>query len=483
MRQKKAQELLYHIKKTYNDIASEFSASRQHMCRDFEIFKPYLCSGQRIVDLGCGNGRLISFLKKNLEKFDYLGIDNSEAMLKEARKNHPGYKFIHGDQLELAMLPDNSVDILFSIRAFHHIPSKQLRLDALKEMRRVLKNNGLLILTVWDLWQSKKTKYLLKGIFRWIFTFGRYSYNDTFILWGKEKKSLYYHAFRMNELRNLVKKTGYRVYKNYNDKVLGGSVAKQTKDLVIIAKKINKKVKILDIPFANVNLQQALKTVLERLKKPLEKAFFIATPNPEMLLEARKNSEFKKILQKQTDLNIPDGFGIILASKLQKMPLAERVTGTDFMQALCQNVPGGTKIFLLGAAPGVAKKTKNILEKKYKNIKIVGTHSGSPAPKEEKNICGRINESGAEILFVAFGAPKQELWLAKNLPYLSTIKVAMGVGGAFDFIAGARKRAPAWLQKCGLEWVFRLIQEPKRLKRIYNATVKFPVVLLLKNKK
>ena len=94
--------------------------------------------------------------------------------------------------------------------------------------------------------------------------------------------------------------------------------------------------------------------------------------------------------------------------------------------------------------------------------------------------CQLINKSGAELLFVAFGAPKQELWLARNTANLSRIKIAMGVGGAFDFIAGEKYRAPIWLRKIGMEWFFRLIQEPKRWKRIYNAVIKFPVVLLTK---
>lgn len=468
MNKKKAQELLYHIKKTYNEIAEEFSASRQYIGRDFEIFKKYLRNGQRIVDLGCGNGRLISFLEKNLEKFEYLGIDNSGAILKEALKNHPGYQFINGDQLKLPLL-DNSVDIFFNIRAFHHIPSKRLRLLALKEIHRTLKDNGLLILTVWNLWQKKQTKHLIFAMIRYIFSLGSYHYKDTFIPWGKQKQRRYYHAFTKNELKKLFYEAGFTIVELNKDRDIG-----------VVAKKINERIKILEIPFYNINLQQATRLTLSKLMNQNGKAFFIATPNPEMLLETRKNPEFKKILQKQTDLNIPDGFGVILASKLQRTPLLERVTGTDLMQSLCQNTPNGTKIFLLGAAPKVVEKVKIILGKKHNNIKVAGTYSGSPAPEEEKNIRARINKSGAEILFVAFGAPKQEFWLARNLAHLPNVKIAMGVGGAFDFIAGAKKRAPKFMRQIGLEWLFRLIQEPKRIKRIYNAVIKFPFTFLTK---
>lgn len=246
-------------------------------------------------------------------------------------------------------------------------------------------------------------------------------------------------------------------------------------------------IKILDIPFDILSQEEALAVVLEKLNhkgSANEKAIFIATPNPEMVLGTRKNPTFKKILQ-ETDLNIADGIGIIWASKMNGTPLPERVTGVDFMQAICKNIPANTKVFLLGAAEGVAEKVKTKLEQKRPSheeagcsTKIVGTYSGSANPSEEEKICALINKSDAEILFVAFGAPKQELWIARNLGNLKKLKLIMGVGGAFDFIADKRKRAPQWMQKLWLEWLYRLIQEPKRIKRIYNATIKFPLTFL-----
>ena len=237
------------------------------------------------------------------------------------------------------------------------------------------------------------------------------------------------------------------------------------------------RVTILDIPFDKVTLKQALQIILEKLSQPAQKPFFVATPNPEMLLEAEKNSHFKEILQK-TDLNIPDGTGIIWASKRQRNPLPERVTGTDLMQTLCKNVTPKTRIFLLGGAAGVADKTKEVLQTKCK-AEIVGTCDHPAAPPHDKEIQQIINAANPDLLFVAFGAPKQELWLARNLPHLQTVKVAIGVGGAFDFIAGIRKRAPAWMQKLGIEWLFRLLQQPTRIKRIWRATVIFPITFLL----
>jgi N-acetylglucosaminyldiphosphoundecaprenol N-acetyl-beta-D-mannosaminyltransferase len=131
----------------------------------------------------------------------------------------------------------------------------------------------------------------------------------------------------------------------------------------------------------------------------------------------------------------------------------------------------------LGAADGVAEKTKEKLEI-MKHITIVGTYAGTPDPKNDSMLQNIINDAKPDLLFVAYGAPKQELWLERNLPHLRTIKVAMGVGGAFDFITGIRKRAPLWMRKIGLEWLFRVIQQPSRLKRIINATIIFPLIFL-----
>ncbi len=235
---------------------------------------------------------------------------------------------------------------------------------------------------------------------------------------------------------------------------------------------------ILGVPFDNVKHGEALTMALESIGESRKHPFFIATPNPEMILTARKDFIFREIL-KNTDLNIPDGFGIILASKLTEKPLKERVTGTDLMQSVCDHAPPGTKIFLLGAAPGIAEKARANLERKNPKIHIVGCYSGSPGTEEEKHIIQMINESGAQVLFVAFGAPKQEFWLSKNIHLLHHVKLTMGVGGAFDFIAGEIQRAPDWMRKAGLEWLFRLMKQPSRIKRILNATVVFPVLFLI----
>ena len=227
-----------------------------------------------------------------------------------------------------------------------------------------------------------------------------------------------------------------------------------------------------------------------------------------MVLEAQKNDKFKKTLN-NTALNIPDGIGILWAAKyldsvekyksktfkilrgIVSLPtlltnpkkfrgvLPEKITGTDLMQKICKELPK-TPIFLLGASEEVAKKTAEILQKKYKT-NIVGTDSGSASSSNDKNLQKKINASKAEIIFVAFGAPKQELWIERNLPYLETVNVAMGIGGAFNFISGEIKRAPKFMRKLGLEWLWRLGKQPGRIVRIYNAVVRFPKVVIKKS--
>lgn len=272
---------------------------------------------------------------------------------------------------------------------------------------------------------------------------------------------------------------------------------------------MQEKIRILKVKFDKVTTEEAIKMTLNWLKE--NKFHRISTPNPEFLLEAQKNSKFLEILNK-SNLNIPDGIGILWASKYLnstknntskfiktikaiisifsiifypkyiRTVIPQRVTGTDLMQKICKEVSDkNIKIFLLGADEGIAEKTKKILEKKYPKIKIVGTHSGSPSKKEDKEITKKINAYSPDILFVAYGAPSQEIWIDRNYKKLKSVKLAIGIGGAFDFIVGKKKRAPVFMQKIGLEWLYRLVQQPTRIKRIYNATIKFPFTVFKSN--
>jgi N-acetylglucosaminyldiphosphoundecaprenol N-acetyl-beta-D-mannosaminyltransferase len=244
---------------------------------------------------------------------------------------------------------------------------------------------------------------------------------------------------------------------------------------------MDKKLKILGVRFDNISFEEATKRALKFAVDT--KQHYITTPNPEILLEAQRNNKFLKVLNR-SDLNVADGIGILWAAKYLKEPLQERVTGTDLVQSIAKEASKDEKqkIFMLGAAPGIAKKAAKILTEKHPNLKIVGTHAGSPKPKHEKEIIRLINKSQANIIFVAYGAPAQEFWITRNLKKMPKVKLAIGIGGAFDFIAGKRKRAPKLFQSLGLEWLYRLIQEPARLKRIFNATVKFPLKVLKKGR-
>ncbi len=191
----------------------------------------------------------------------------------------------------------------------------------------------------------------------------------------------------------------------------------------------------------------------------------LCTVNPEFLMAAQHDSIFYQIL-KRADLCMPDGVGLLWAARRLGQPLPERVTGSDGVPRIAEWAAArGWKLFLLGAAPGIADRAATILQARYPGLQVAGTHAGSPGADEEDDIVARVNRSGADILFVAYGAPAQDKWIARNLHRLDTV-VNMGVGGAFDFITGAAPRAPLWMQRAGLEWLHRLITQPWRWRRM-----------------
>lgn len=270
---------------------------------------------------------------------------------------------------------------------------------------------------------------------------------------------------------------------------------------------------ICSVPFHRVNQQEALQEIANFMESG--KQHLVVTANPEFVLEAQENHNFRNILFRAS-LSVPDGIGILWAStflhrmrniespvirycylpfqllgslmslifypKYTRQIFKERVTGVD----LFQDVSGiasqkAWRIFLLGGKSGVAAKVKKILEKVYPGIQVVGHYAGSPDVVDETRIVQEINDAEPDILFVAYGAPNQEFWISRNLSKVPSVKMAMGIGGAFDMVSGERKRAPEYMQKLGLEWLWRLVKEPKRAKRIYNATVRF-VLLVIKEK-
>lgn len=223
-------------------------------------------------------------------------------------------------------------------------------------------------------------------------------------------------------------------------------------------------VRILGLPVAAITYDQWLTLIGEWIAAG-DKAHHVCTVNPEFMMVAQKDAIFRVILQR-ADLNIPDGVGLLWAARWLSHPLPERVTGSDGVARIAERAAQtGWQLFFLGAAPGVAERAADVLRTRFPGVQIVDTYAGSPALGEEDAIVARINAAHADILFVAYGAPEQDKWIARNLPRLK-IGMAMGVGGAFDFIAGIVPRAPMWMQRLGLEWLFRLIRQPWRARRM-----------------
>jgi exopolysaccharide biosynthesis WecB/TagA/CpsF family protein len=191
----------------------------------------------------------------------------------------------------------------------------------------------------------------------------------------------------------------------------------------------------------------------------------VCTINPEFVMIARRDPNFWNILQRAA-LCVPDGVGLLWAARRQGTPLSERVTGSDGVPIIAERAAQtGWRLYLLGAGEGIAQQTADILTARYPGLQIAGVYGGSPAPEEEDAIVERINQGRADILFVAYGAPEQDKWIARNLPRLQ-VSMAMGVGGAFDFIAGVVPRAPLWMRRIGIEWLYRLYLQPWRIIRM-----------------
>jgi len=228
---------------------------------------------------------------------------------------------------------------------------------------------------------------------------------------------------------------------------------------------------ILGVPFDSLSRSEAV----ARLRAMLvgQGQFHVATPNNEMLVEASRNEPFRSLLNR-TALNLADSTGVLWASRWLERPLPERVTGVDTVVALCATLDEHVPVFLLGGKEGIAERAADALRARNPRLRVVGMHAGSPKDEDAAAIVARINTSGAALLLVAYGAPAQELWIDAQLKHMPSVKVATGIGGTFDFLAGAKKRAPSWMRAIGLEWLYRFAQEPSRYKRMWRAVVVFP---------
>lgn len=244
---------------------------------------------------------------------------------------------------------------------------------------------------------------------------------------------------------------------------------------------------ILGVGITDANEEEILEYIVKLLENR-QKKFFIVTPNPEFLVFADSHSDFKKILN-NADLALADGIGLVAASKFLGKGLKARVTGVDLMEKLCQRVSGKPiTVGFLGGRGGVAVEAAECLVTKYPGLRVAfageewpGDFHSQASDDRASNTESRSSKmdgrgsiaqpsmiyfpsSSIDILFVAFGFPKQEEWIAENLPKLP-IGAAMGVGGAFDYLSGRVQRAPLFIRSIGFEWLFRLLAQPWRIKR------------------
>lgn len=207
----------------------------------------------------------------------------------------------------------------------------------------------------------------------------------------------------------------------------------------------------------------------------------VMTPNNEMLVYAASHSGFLALLNR-TALNIPDSTGVVWAMRRAGAKGQERVTGVDTVQRLCAELGPESPVFFLGGRNDVASEASQILCQRNTRLVVAGTHEGSPRDEDATAIIAAVNESGAKLLLVAYGAPKQDEWIDRHLQQMPGVRVAMGIGGTFDFIAGRVKRAPALMQALKLEWLWRLLQEPSRFPRIWKAVITFPLLVVLERR-
>lgn len=224
------------------------------------------------------------------------------------------------------------------------------------------------------------------------------------------------------------------------------------------------KLSLLGVDFHNIRMSQALALITDAIKAGTQKQVFFI--NADCLNKAVSDKTYCQILNR-ADYVLPDGAGVKLGCQIMGKTVVENVNGTDMLPLLCGlAVQQHFSLYLLGAKPGVALKTKQALEAQYPGLHIAGEQHGYFTPAETPRIIGAINASPADVLLVAFGSPAQEKWIQAHASTLLP-SVLIGVGGLFDFYSGNMPRAPQWLRKRGLEWTYRLYQEPQRMFKRY----------------
>ena len=239
------------------------------------------------------------------------------------------------------------------------------------------------------------------------------------------------------------------------------------------------KVNILGVKVDRISINDAADKIFGFLSG--DKCSKVYTPNSEIIMMGYNNKSFAEILN-NADLLTADGIGVVKAAQILGRPVPERAAGFDITCKLLEKTASSPySVFLFGGKPGVAEAASQKLTQKYPGLKIAGTRNGYFKEEETDEIIKEINESGAELLLVCLGAPKQEMWIDKNASKLSS-KAALGVGGSLDVFAGTAERAPKFYCDHGLEWFYRLMKEPWRAKRM-TALPKFALRVIISGRK
>ncbi|HEX9990801.1 MAG TPA: WecB/TagA/CpsF family glycosyltransferase [Chloroflexia bacterium] len=233
---------------------------------------------------------------------------------------------------------------------------------------------------------------------------------------------------------------------------------------------ISRRVNILGVRIHNCDEAGAVQAIEGFLREQPARLHQVCTVNPEFVMEARRNPAFRDLLNR-VDLATPDGVGIVAAARLLGTPVKGRATGVALVDRLARlSAEEGYSLFLLGAAPGVAEEAADALRRRYPRVRIAGTYAGSPQEEDLPDILGRLASAQPDVLMVAYGAPRQDMWIREHRDVLPpSIKVAMGVGGVFDYLSGRAPLAPRIVRRAGLEWLYRLATQPWRWRRILRV--------------
>lgn len=241
---------------------------------------------------------------------------------------------------------------------------------------------------------------------------------------------------------------------------------------------------VLGIDISPYKKDEFFKVIEERLldDDPASPPLFVVTVNPEIIIQSILDSDFRQILR-SSSINTADGVGITWAIKLLYGKRIDRITGSDSLESICKICAKHSEsVFFYGAMPDVAENAANILKKRIDKLTIEDTYSPHRAdtPLEDLPFDTQYYLKCASVIFVGLGAPAQEKWIQNNLHKLPKCKLIIGIGGSFDFISGNVKRAPKWLCNLGLEWLFRLMRQPARWRRMLKLPVFALNVMLLK---